>query len=168
MAFYKENFMEYSIRKMTVSEYPMLNDFLYEAIFIPDGIESPPRNIITSPELQIYVDRFGELKDDFALVAEVEKKVVGAIWVRIMNDYGHIDDKTPSLAISLYKEYRGQGIGTDMMKEMLSLLKAHGYKRVSLSVQKTNYAVEMYRKIGFDIVRGNEEEWIMLWQEGKH
>lgn len=153
---------------MTVSEYPMLNDFLYEAIFIPDGIESPPRNIITSPELQIYVDRFGELKDDFALVAEVEKKVVGAIWVRIMNDYGHIDDKTPSLAISLYKEYRGQGIGTDMMKEMLSLLKAHGYKRVSLSVQKTNYAVEMYRKIGFDIVRGNKEEWIMLWQEGKH
>lgn len=168
MAFYKEKFMEYSIRKMTVSEYPMLNDFLYEAIFIPDGIEPPPRNIITSPELQIYVDRFGELKDDFALVAEVEKKVVGAVWVRIMNDYGHIDDKTPSLAISLYKEYRGQGIGTDMMKEMLSLLKAHGYKRVSLSVQKTNYAVEMYRKIGFDIVRGKEEEWIMLWQEGKH
>ena len=160
--------MEYSIRKMTVSEYPMLNDFLYEAIFIPDGIEPPPRNIITSPELQIYVDRFGELKDDFALVAEVEKKVVGAVWVRIMNDYGHIDDKTPSLAISLYKVYRGQGIGTDMMKEMLSLLKAHGYKRVSLSVQKTNYAVEMYRKIGFDIVRGNEEEWIMLWQDGKH
>ena len=160
--------MEYSIRKMTVSEYPMLNDFLYETIFIPDGIEPPPRNIITSPELLIYVDRFGELKDDFALVAEVEKKVVGAVWVRIMNDYGHIDDKTPSLAISLYKEYRGQGIGTDMMKEMLSLLKAHGYKRVSLSVQKTNYAVEMYRKIGFDIVRGNKEEWIMLWQEGKH
>ena len=160
--------MEYTIREMTVMEYPLLNKFLYEAIFIPDGIEPPPRNIITSPELQIYVDRFGELKDDFALVAEVEKKVVGAVWVRIMNDYGHIDDKTPSLAISLYKEYRGQGIGTDMMKEMLSLLKAHGYKRVSLSVQKTNYAVEMYRKIGFDIVRGNEEEWIMLWQEGKH
>ena len=160
--------MEYTIREMTVMEYPLLNEFLYEAIFIPDGIEPPPRNILTSPELQIYVDRFGELKDDFALVAEVEKKVVGAVWVRIMNDYGHIDDKTPSLAISLYKEYRGQGIGTDMMKEMLSLLKAHGYKRVSLSVQKTNYAVEMYRKIGFDIVRGNEEEWIMLWQEGKH
>lgn len=160
--------MEYSIRKMTVSEYPMLNDFLYEAIFIPDGIEPPPRNIITSPELQIYVDRFGELKDDFALVAEVEKKIIGAVWVRIMNDYGHIDDKTPSLAISLYKEYRGQGIGTDMMKEMLSLLKTHGYKRVSLSVQKANYAAEMYRKIGFEIIKENGDEWIMLWQEDRH
>ena len=80
-----------------------------------------------------------------------------------MNDYGHIDDETPSLAISLYKEYRGQRIGTDMMKEMLSLLKTHGYKRVSLSVQKANYAAEMYRKIGFKIVSENKEEWIMTY-----
>lgn len=155
--------MEYTIRKMTVPEYPLLSDFLYEAIFIPDGIKPPPRDIIASPELQIYVERFGALKDDFALVAEIEGKIVGAVWVRIMNDYGHIDEETPSLAISLYKEYRGQGIGTNMMKEMLSLLKTHGYKRVSLSVQKANYAAEMYRKIGFEIARENEEEWIMIY-----
>lgn len=155
--------MEYTIRKMTVPEYPLLSDFLYEAIFIPDGIKPPPRNIIASPELQIYVERFGALKDDFALVTEIEGKVVGAVWVRTMNDYGHIDDETPSLAISLYKKYRGQGIGTDMMKKMLALLKTHGYERVSLSVQKANYAAEMYRKIGFEIVRENKEEWIMTY-----
>lgn len=160
--------MEYTIRKMAVPEYPLLSDFLYEAIFIPDDIKSPPRNIIASPELQVYVERFGALKDDFALVAEIERKVVGAVWVRIMNDYGHIDEETPSLAISLYKEYRGQGIGTAMMKEMLSLLKAHGYKRVSLSVQKANYAAEMYRKIGFEIIKENGDEWIMLWREDRH
>ena len=66
--------MEYTIREMTVTEYPLLNEFLYEAIFIPDGIKPPPKNIIASPELQIYVDRFGASKADFALVAEVEKK----------------------------------------------------------------------------------------------
>ena len=70
--------MEYTIREMTVMEYPLLNEFLYEAIFIPDGIKPPPKNIITSPELQIYVDRFGASKADFALVAEVEQKIVGA------------------------------------------------------------------------------------------
>lgn len=154
--------MEYAIREMTVPEYPLLSDFLYEAIFIPDDIKPPLRNIICSPELQVYIDRFGSLKDDFALVAEIEEKIIGAVWIRIMYDYGHIDDETPSLAISLYKEYRGRGIGTEMMKEMLSLLKTHNYKRVSLSVQKANYAAEMYRKIGFDIVRENEEEWIMI------
>lgn len=48
---------------------------------------------------------------DWALVAEVDNKIVGAVCVRIMNDYGHIDDETPSLSISLYKEYHGYSIG---------------------------------------------------------
>ena len=161
--------MNYTIREIRKSEYPLLNNFLYEAIFIPDGIEPPPKSIITAPELQVYVERFGELKDDRGLVAEVDGKIVGAVWVRIMNDYGHVDDETPSLAISLYKEYRGFGIGTAMMKEILALLRSHGYKKVSLSVQKANYAVKMYQKIGFEIVRENEEELVMIikWKQKK-
>ncbi len=155
--------MDYTIRKIQKQEYPLLDNFLYEAIFVPEGIEPPPKTIITSPELQVYVERFGELKDDWGLVAEVDNKIVGAVWVRIMNDYGHIDDETPSLAISLYKEYRGFGIGTAMMKEILALLKAHGYSRVSLSVQKTNYAAKLYLTVGFEIVRENEEEYIMIY-----
>ena len=79
-----------------------------------------------------------------------------------MNDYGHVDNETPSLAISLYKEYRQFGIGTAMMKEILALLKSHGYKQVSLSVQKANYAAKLYQKIGFEIIRENEEEYIMV------
>ena len=155
--------MEYTIREIQKQEYPLLDNFLYEAIFIPEGIEPPPKTIVTSPELQVYVERFGESKDDLGLAAEVDGKVVGAVWVRIMNDYGHIDDETPSLAISLYKEYRRFGIGTAMMKEILALLKSHGYKQVSLSVQKANYAAKMYLKIGFEIVKENEEEYIMVY-----
>ncbi len=154
--------MDYTIRKIKKQEYPLLDNFLYEAIFIPEGIEPPPKTIIASPELQVYVEHFGALKDDWGLVAEVDGKVVGAVWVRIMNDYGHIDDETPSLAISLYKEYRGFGIGTAMMKEILVLLKLHEYSRVSLSVQKANYAAKLYLKVGFEIVRESEEEYSMV------
>ena len=154
--------MDYTIREIQKQEYPLLDNFLYEAIFIPEGTEPPPKTIITSPELQIYVEHFGELKDDWGLVAEIDEKVVGAVWVRIMNDYGHIDDNTPSLAISIYKEYRGLGIGTAMMKEILALLKSYGYSQVSLSVQKANYAANMYLKVGFKIIRENEEEYIMV------
>lgn len=155
--------MNYTIREIQKQEYPLLDHFLYEAIFIPEGVNPPPKTIITSPELQVYVEHFGESKDDLGFVAEVDGKIVGAVWVRIMNDYGHIDDKTPSFAISLDKEYRGFGIGTDMMKEMLALLKSRGYSRVSLSVQKANYAVKLYRKVGFEIVRENEEEYLMVY-----
>lgn len=154
--------MDITIRELQKEEYPLLNHFLYEAIFIPAGVEPPPKTIITSPELQVYVEHFGESKDDWGLVAEVDGKVAGAVWVRIMNDYGHIDNETPSLAISLYKEYRGLGIGTAMMKEILTLLKSHGYSQISLSVKKANYATKMYQKVGFEIVRENEEEYLMI------
>ena len=155
--------MEYKIRPILEKEYGILEDFLYEAIFVPPGTSAPPKSIINKPELQVYVTGFGTKEDDIGLVAEIDNNPVGAVWVRIMNDYGHIDDNTPSLAISLYKEYRGLGIGTAMMKEILALLKSHGYSQVSLSVQKANYAATMYLKIGFKIIRENEEEYIMAY-----
>jgi ribosomal protein S18 acetylase RimI-like enzyme len=79
-----------------------------------------------------------------------------------MNDYGHIDNQTPSFAISLYEDYRGKGIGTKLMINMLKLLKQKGYKKASLAVQKANYAVKMYKKVGFEIVDENKEEYIMV------
>ena len=68
--------------------------------------------------------------------------IVGAVWSRIMKDYGHIGDDTPSLAISLYQEYRNRGIGTALLQQMILLLRKAGYQKVSLSVQKANYAAK--------------------------
>ncbi|MDE6595942.1 MAG: GNAT family N-acetyltransferase [Oscillospiraceae bacterium] len=154
--------MNYNIRELKDTEYPLLDDFLYEAIFIPQGVEPPPRSIINNDDLQVYVKDFGKKPDDRCLAAVADGKIVGAVWVRIMEDYGHIDDETPSFAISLYKEYRGHGIGTALMEKMLGLLRESGYKRASLAVQKENYAVKMYKKVGFEIAGENAEEYIMV------
>lgn len=154
--------MEYIIREIKESEISILQDFLYEAIFIPEGVKLPEREIIYQPELQVYLTDFGKREDDNCLVAVADGKIVGAVWSRIMEDYGYIDNETPSLAVSLYKEYRGKGIGTELMKRMQQHLKDRGYHRISLSVQKANYAVRMYRKIGFDTIEENEEEYLMV------
>lgn len=153
--------MNYTIRKMKQSEYPLLADFLYEAIFIPEGVTPPPRDIITQDELHVYIRGFGDRPEDICFAAESDGKIVGAVWVRIMDDYGHIDNETPSFAISLYKEYRGHGIGTELMRTMTAELKKRGYKRASLAVQKANYAVKMYKSVGFEITGENDEEYIM-------
>ena len=153
--------MDYKIREIRKNEYSVLSDFLYEAIFITEGMDKPPKSIIEQPELQVYIKDFGK-EDDWCLVAEIKGKIVGAVWVRIMNDYGHIDNETPSFAISLYEEYRNMGIGTALMRDMLELLKKKGYEQTSLSVQKANYAVGMYRKVGFEVIDENEAEYIMV------
>lgn len=53
----------------------------------------------------------------------------------IMVDYGHFDDETPSVAISLYKDYRGLGIGTHLMK----------------------------KDLGFEVYEDKPEEYIMVY-----
>ena len=150
------------LRLLRNEEKEILKDFLYEAIFIPEGVEPPDRAIINQPELAVYYEDFGEGKADHCIVCEEDGRIVGAVWTRIMNDYGHVDDDTPSFAISLYKEYRGRGYGTQMMIKMLELLKEKGYSKASLAVQKANYAVRMYLKTGFKVVDENEEEFIMV------
>ena len=154
--------MDYIIREMRSEEYCLLSDFLYEAIYIPEGIEPPPKSVIECPELQEYIVEFGNRKHDKALVAEMQGNVIGAIWVRIMNDYGHIDNDTPSLAMSVYKKYRGLGIGTSLLKQLLQVERLAEYSKISLSVQKSNYAVKMYEKVGFTVADENNEEYIMI------
>lgn len=155
--------MEIMIRKIKQEEYPLLEDYLYDAIFIPEGVQPPDKSIINNEDLQVYIKDFGTKKDDICFLAEVDYEVVGAVWIRIMNDYGHIDDQTPSLAISVKKAYRGHGIGTKLMETMLKVAIAQGYQRVSLSVQKANPALRLYQRLGFQIIKEKEEEYLMVY-----
>ena len=151
------------IRKIRPEEHDLLREFLYQAIYLPVGVDPPPRSVIDLPELQIYIADFGTQPGDHCLVAEVGEKVVGAAWCRIMEDYGHIDNDTPSLAISLLPEYRGQGTGTQLLNGLLLLLRENGYHRASLSVQKENPALHLYQRVGFQIAAERGTEYLMLW-----
>ncbi len=154
--------MDYLIRSLRQEEIPILDTFLYQAIYVPEGAAALPKDIIKQPELQVYVKDFGKERADRCFVAEAGGKIIGAVWVRIMDDYGHVDDETPSFAISLLEEFRNNGVGTALMKRMLRELKSRGYKQASLAVQEKNYAVRMYKKVGFEIVDENDEEYIMI------
>ena len=160
----KPTMTNYTIRPLKNNELSLLEDFLYYAIFVPEGVDAPPREIINLPELQVYIRDFSTLPHDHCLVAELDGVVVGAVWVRDMPDYGHVEAGVPSFAISLWPEYRGQGIGTKLMQAMLDHLQQLGYAKASLSVQKTNYAARMYTKLGFRTIGENDEEYIMVYE----
>jgi len=157
---------KYNIREIKETELNILETMLYEAIYQPVGSELLPREVIKVPEISVYIDNFLKNKDDYCLVAEVEGIIIGAVWVRILageiKGYGNIDDRTPEFAISLIKEYRNQGIGTALMKKMIEYLKENRYKQTSLSVAKDNYAVRLYKNLGFKIIAENKEDYLML------
>ena len=94
--------MKCLIRPMKESEYPLLEDFLYEAVFLQEGEKKPPRSITRLPALYAYVRDFGTKKGDLCFCAEVDGRVAGAVWVRLMQGFGFVDDETPELAVALH------------------------------------------------------------------
>ena len=142
--------MNIIIHTIKPKHYPLLENFLYYAIFRQPDKKPLPRKTIFNPEIFLYIKNFGN-KDDCGVVAELDGKVVGIAWTRIIPAYGNIDDKTPELAISVLPEYRGQGIGTKLMTDLFDLLQKNGYHRTSLSVQKDNPALNFYKRLGYKI-----------------
>ena len=140
-----------NVRSMLTSDYICLKEFLYQTIFKPEGVELPPRSIINDPQLIAYIKDFGTHSGDLGVVAEQNGQVVGAAWVRKMPGNGHINDETPKLAISILPEFRGYGIGTKLMKKLFVELRTKGYSRTSLSVQKENPALRLFKRLGYRI-----------------
>lgn len=43
--------MNYKIRELKQNEMKLLETFLYEAIFIPEGVQAPSKDIVKHPDL---------------------------------------------------------------------------------------------------------------------
>lgn len=150
------------IRRIEESEVNQLESFLYDALYVPEGALPFEYDIIYKPELQVYITEFGKDIRDVCLVCTHDDLLVGAVWGRIMNDYGHIDNDTPSLCISIKDSYRGKGIGTKLLKSIETIYRDMGYKRLSLSCQKANRAVSLYKRIGYKVFEDKGDEYIMV------
>jgi len=155
------------IREIEPADYPRLEDFLFNAIYIPPGEKWPERDIIFDPEIYIYIKDFGTKTGDFGAVAEVEGEIVAMAWARIIPAYGNIDENTPELAISVLSGYRNKGLGTALMERLFDLMREHGYSRTSLSVQQNNPAVRFYKRLGYKITdekldHAGHEDYIMI------
>ena len=48
------------------------------------------------------------------------------------------------------------------MQEMIYYLMNKKYSQASLSVQKENYAVKMYKEFGFKILTEKDEDYLMI------
>ena len=155
------------VRVMRKSDIESLPEFLYQAIFIPEGEDLPPRNIINDPEIFVYIKDFGTQPGDLGVVAEQNGFIIGAAWTRVIPAYGHLDDETPELAISILPEFRGYGLGTKLMNKLFDMLRDNGYKQTSLSVQKGNPAVRFYQRLGYEFSgerfdHAGHEDYLMI------
>lgn len=151
---------------MRPEEYHLLEDIMYEAIYHPDKKNPYPKDVIYLPQVKIYWDNWGKGKNDHCLIASINGKIGGAVWIRAfceeIKGCGYIDPTTPEIAIALFEEYRNRGIGTRLMEEMINFMETNHFKQVSLSVSKGNPAINLYLRLGFRVVDENADDYIML------
>lgn len=147
---------DYVIRPLAMGDEPFLWEMLYHALYVPPGQEPFPQEIIHAPEIALYVYDWGRAHDKgFVAIDNRSGQAIGAVWLRLFPPtqpgYGYIRADIPELSIALLPEYRGRGIGTDLLKHLIDEARQI-YPALSLSVSPGNPAVRLYKRLGFEVI----------------
>lgn len=122
-------------------------------------------DVDASPEISHYFTNFPS-GADFGL-ADDEGGVVKAVaWlVHFSADdpgYGFVDPETPELSMTTFAAWRGLGIGSSLLSELISQARSRGVPAISLSVEDGNDARRQYERAGFSRVGRNASSDTML------
>ncbi len=146
-------------------EERIIRKFFHMALYVPPGGTPFPKSIIDEPKLYKYIENYGNKPGDLAVLAMKDTTIIGMIWGRIHNaankGWGYIDEQTPEIGIAVLPEYRNLGIGTQLMDQIFKAYLAEGVRRISLSVDKRNPSVHLYKRNGFTVVRDEDDSWVM-------
>lgn len=136
------------------ADQDILWDIFHVALWDPPPAPLRPREILERPDVRIYAEHWGERHGDVGVAGEVSghEGLIGACWMRLLPGgagLGYIDDDTPQLGIALFPAFQHRGYGEPLMRAALEAARAHGYRRVSLTVHPRNPAASLYRRCGF-------------------
>ncbi|TXK84200.1 GNAT family N-acetyltransferase [Paenibacillus sp. N3.4] len=142
------------VRSLEQQDYDFFMHMHYESINILEG-KPPKHELLNAPNIKKYNKGWGK-SGDRALVALSDNKLVGAVWYRLLDEmdkgYGFVDSETPELGVAVLPDFRQQGIGAILMKEIIQQARYDGFSSLSLSVDPNNHlAVRLYEKLGFEV-----------------
>ena len=159
--------MEYRIRRGVTADLPFLERMLRQAANWSGREEANLDEIMSMPEISVVLADWGR-PGDTAVVAESDDgQPVGAAWYRFYtkegHSYGFVDEETPEVAIAVEKAYRNRGIGTSLLSSLIGEAAKQNVRKLSLSVDSSNYATRMYEKAGFvSIDDESDDHWTMV------
>ena len=116
-------------------------------------------SVRSQPYLARYAIDWGRT-GDFGCVAYSDDLPIGAAWLRLWvgadRGFGYISDDIPELGFAVLPDYRGMGIGTQLLKHVLQVSRER-VPAVSLSVQSDNFIIGLYERSGFVKVADSED-----------
>jgi ribosomal protein S18 acetylase RimI-like enzyme len=100
------------------------------------------------------------LRGGRAMIAIDDFQRVGAAWYRLFRrdrpGYAFLDESTPELAIAVVPSRRGRGFGHELLSALVAQAREDGFGALSLSVDRGNPSVSLYRSYGFETVEDED------------
>jgi ribosomal protein S18 acetylase RimI-like enzyme len=154
------------IRPARPGDAEFLADMLVEAVNWPPERNLPREQIMADPALAHYVSGWMR-RDDFGVVAvDQADQPVGAAWFRYLTavdpGYGYVGDDVPELSLGVVEQWRRRGVGRALLRGGLDAARERGVRAVSLSVERANFAAQLYAAEGFRTVESLEDSDTMV------
>jgi ribosomal protein S18 acetylase RimI-like enzyme len=159
----------FKTRIATINDLSFLKKMLFEASYWRQNISKPDfEQSLQRADLKYLLEDWGR-KGDTGIIAEDDNdNPIGAAWYRFWTEekhsYGYINESIPELTLAVSEEWRGKGVGRELIKRLIVEAKNQNLTKVSLSVEKENFAINLYQKVGFKVYIDNPGDYIMLWE----
>ena len=155
-----------TFRPATADDLPLVKETLYLALsWDPDDPIPPFEVVVAHPEMAKYHDGWMR-PGDAGIVAEIDGAFAGMSYYRLFpkddQGQGFFNDETPELAVGLRHEFRGRGIGTQLIERLVCEARRTGLPGISLSVSNGNPAARLYERLGYRHVSDDDEELMLL------
>lgn len=95
---------------------------------------------------------FDPERGDHGFVASINGEPVGVVWALFDRGYGFVAEEIPELVINVSAHHQGHGIGTALLKQLITHAEQQRWPGISLSVETGNPAEQLYRRHGFAAV----------------
>lgn len=114
-------------------------------------LREPEEINITKEQEEVFLKRKEEAENELMLLAFVDGRHVGNCSVNALGNMKRYRHRC-SVAIALYQEYCGLGLGRIMLGVILEEAKRCGYEQAELEVMADNQrAIGLYQSMGFEV-----------------
>jgi GNAT superfamily N-acetyltransferase len=156
----------YQIRPGTADDLPIVRRVLDEALrWHPERVLPPMEQLLDHPEVTRFHRGWGR-PGDLLVVAYQAGEPVGGAFARLFTDEdhgsGYVDARTPEVAVAVWPEHRGRGIGARLLAALAAHARTQGITRLSLAVERENPATHLYLRQGYRIVGEPGRDYLML------
>ena len=115
----------------------------------PYLIREPDEIVMTLEQEEAFLQSKMEAERELLLIAEMDGRHIGSCSLMQVLPYKRFAHRC-SIAIALYQEFCGAGIGEIMLSALLGAAKQVGYEQAELEVVSENRrAMALYEKLGF-------------------